>query len=327
MQIVVTGAAGFIGFHLSNNFLDQGFEVTGIDNLTDYYDVGLKKARLEQLNRRKGFSFRKIDLAIQKESENFFSQANADYVFHLAAQAGVRYSITHPHSYIASNIAAFLNVLEGCRHTSVKHLFYASSSSVYGEDSKSPFSVEIPADKPVSFYAATKRANELMAYSYNQLYSIPMTGLRFFTVYGPWGRPDMAYFKFTQLISAGSEIDVYNNGKMERDFTYIDDVIRAVDALFKASTKPSADEGADYKIYNIGRGNPTKLSEFIEAIEKALGKKARKRLLPMQMGDVTRTYADVSELHKATGFVPSVSVEVGISNFVQWYAEYYKLAD
>ena len=333
MNILVTGAAGFIGFHLSRRLLEEGSHVTGLDSLNDYYDVKLKKARLSQLEGRAGFDFIKLDLADREEMEKLFSEKSFDYVVNLAAQAGVRYSLVNPHAYTESNISGFLNVLEGCRHTGVKHLVYASSSSVYGANTEMPFSVHHNVDHPVSLYAASKKANELMAHSYSSLYKLPSTGLRFFTVYGPWGRPDMALFLFTKAILEGRPIDVFNHGKMKRDFTYIDDIIEGVvrvirnipvpDPKWSGDDPDSATSYAPYKLYNIGNNNPVELVRFIEVIEEALGKKAEKNLLPMQPGDIPATYADVDDLIKDADFKPATPIEEGVRRFVEWYIDYY----
>lgn len=316
-RVLVTGAAGFIGSHLSRALLKQGYQVFGLDNLNDYYDVQLKKDRLKWFDDEPNFQCVQLDLADREGMANLFTEHHFDVVVNLAAQAGVRYSIDHPHAYADSNLVGFLNVLEGCRAQKVKHLLYASSSSVYGENKKIPFAVEDRVDHPISLYAATKKSNELMAHAYAHLYGISMTGLRFFTVYGPWGRPDMAYFSFTKAISEGKAIDVYNNGEMQRDFTYIDDVVEAVTRLV-ARVPDSA-----YKIYNIGNHSPETLMDFIESIEHALGKEAEKNYLPMQAGDVPATYADVEDLMKDVNFKPDTSMQQGIQNFVDWYRNYY----
>jgi len=329
MTVLVTGAAGFIGFHLSRRLLQDGIQVVGLDNLNPYYDVRLKEARLNQLVSDPDFRFEKISLEDRPAMEALFSGNRFEIVVNLAAQAGVRYSLTHPHSYVQSNVVGFLNVLEGCRHGGVKHLVFASSSSVYGLNTKTPFSPHDVADHPVSLYAATKRANELMAHSYAHLYGLPCTGLRFFTVYGPWGRPDMALFKFTKAILAGEPIDLYNNGDMIRDFTYIDDIIEGVvrilkkppspDPTFDAARPDPCRSSAPFAVYNIGNNNPVRLMDFVEAIEAALGKKAAKRLLPMQAGDVGATFAEVADLMELTNFRPGTPVEKGIGEFVSWY--------
>jgi UDP-glucuronate 4-epimerase len=334
-RIIVTGAAGFIGFHVASRLCDEGAEVLGIDNQNAYYDVALKEARLAVLRRSETFTFRKLDLADGAEFADEMRQFRPNAVIHLAAQAGVRYSIDHPQAYVDSNVTGFLNVLEACRHNPVPHLIYASSSSVYGANGKTPFSEHDIADHPVSLYAATKRANELMAHTYAHLYGIRATGLRFFTVYGPWGRPDMAYFKFTQAIAEGRPIDVYNNGEMQRDFTYIDDVVDAIVALIDhpPSSNPNFDPqrpdpataSAPHRIYNIGNHTPVPLSRFIEAIETALGRRAERRLLPMQPGDVPATYAAVDDLASAVGFAPRTPIEDGIRRFVEWYRAFYAI--
>jgi UDP-glucuronate 4-epimerase len=332
-KILVTGAAGFIGFHVATRLLNREDQVVGLDNLNDYYDVNLKKARLAKLSDRAGFSFHKLDLADREGMHNLFQQERFDYVIHLAAQAGVRYSLTNPHAYIDSNLVGFINVLEGCRHAAVKHLVYASSSSVYGANTQMPFSIHHNIDHPVSLYAATKKANELMAHTYSHLYKLPTTGLRFFTVYGPWGRPDMAMFLFTKAILAGKPIDVFNYGKMRRDFTYIDDIVEGVVRVTDHTAQPnpewSSDEpdcgtsAAPYRVYNIGNNNPVELEYVIEVIEKKLGKKAQRNLLPIQPGDVPATYADVDDLMKDVGFHPATPIEDGISRFIDWYADHY----
>lgn len=333
--ILITGAAGFIGFHLSKILCQSGYKVTGIDNLNDYYDVNLKQSRLDILLKEENFSFHKVDMCDRNLMEELFQKHEFQYVVNLAAQAGVRYSLTNPRAYIESNIDGFLNILEGCRHNKVKHLIYASSSSVYGANTKMPFSVEDNVDHPVSLYAATKKSNELMAHTYSHLYVIPTTGLRFFTVYGPFGRPDMALFLFTKAIIEGKPIDVFNYGKMRRDFTYVDDIVEGIVRLIPNvpsgnpdwnSAQPSpADSYAPYKIYNIGNNQPVELMEFIEAIENALGKKAVKNLLPIQPGDVPATYADVDALINDVNFKPSTAIASGIQNFVDWYLDYYKI--
>ncbi|MFQ5964057.1 MAG: NAD-dependent epimerase [Candidatus Scalinduaceae bacterium] len=333
MNYLVTGAAGFIGFHLSKRLLERGNNVIGIDNLNAYYDVNLKKARLRKLEGKPGFSFQKLDLSDRKGIEKFFSENQFDYVINLGAQAGVRYSLTNPHAYIDGNIVGFLNILEGCRHNGVKHLVFASSSSVYGANTKMPFSVHHNVDHPISLYAATKKANELMAHTYSSLYNLPCTGLRFFTVYGPWGRPDMALFLFTKAILENRPIDVFNYGRMRRDFTYIDDIIEGVIRVIDKIPEPnpnwnglnpdSATSYAPYKLYNIGNNNPVKLMKFIEVLESCLGKNAEKNLLPIQLGDVPATYADVDDLIVDVGFKPATPIEEGIKKFIEWYLEYY----
>ncbi|MBD2517764.1 NAD-dependent epimerase [Nostoc sp. FACHB-973] len=336
VKVLVTGAAGFIGFHLSQRLLTRGDEVVGLDNLNDYYDVFLKKDRLAQLQERPGFSFYQLDLADSVAIAELFAEQRFDVVVNLAAQAGVRYSIKNPHAYINSNLVGFINILEGCRHSGVQHLVFASSSSVYGANTKMPFSVHDNVDHPVSLYAATKKANELMAHSYSHLYGLPTTGLRFFTVYGPWGRPDMALFLFTKAILAKQPIDVFNYGKMRRDFTYIDDIVEGVVRVMDKIPEPNIawsgntpDPGtskAAYKIYNIGNNQPVELMRFIEVLEDCLGIKAQKNLLPLQPGDVPVTYADVDDLVKDVGFRPSTPIEVGIERFVAWYSSYYQKA-
>jgi len=316
MKILVTGAAGFIGAHVSQALLRAEHTVVGIDNLNGYYDVQLKHDRLQWFDDALSFIFIKLDLADRDGMEQLFAEHRFDVVINLAAQAGVRYSIDHPHAYADSNLTGFLHVLEGCRQGGVKHLLFASSSSVYGENKKVPFAVEDRVDNPISLYAATKKSNELMAHAYAHLYDFKVTGLRFFTVYGPWGRPDMAYFKFTKAITENTTIDVYNHGKMQRDFTYIDDVVEAVTRLTKQVPKH------DYKIYNIGNHSPETLENFIAAIEQAMGKKADKNYLPMQAGDVPATYADVQDLMQDVGFKPSTPLQEGIGKFVAWYKDY-----
>ncbi len=326
MRVLVTGVAGFIGYHLAQRLVKEGVEVIGIDNLNDYYDVNLKKARLAQLDSQPGFTFEFLELSDRLEVAKLFQNYTFDYVVNLAAQAGVRYSLQNPWVYIDSNVTGFVNLLEGCRQSQIKHLVFASSSSVYGINTKVPFAVNDNVDHPISLYAATKKANELIAHTYSHLYHIPTTGLRFFTVYGPWGRPDMAYFKFVKAIQQGKPIDVYNFGKMQRDFTYIDDVVEGVFRVMLKPPQPKianvANSHAPYRLYNIGNNNPVELMTFIEVIEKALGKKAVKNLLPMQPGDVPATYADVDDLMRDVGFKPSTPLEQGINCFVQWYQEY-----
>jgi UDP-glucuronate 4-epimerase len=336
-NILVTGAAGFIGFHLCNRLLGDGNDVVGIDNINDYYDVNLKHARIAILQKHSNFTFYKIDIADLHPMEDLFAnqRENAfDLVINLAAQPGVRYSLKNPHAYIRSNIVGFTNILECCRHSKVKHLVFASSSSIYGMNQKIPFSVSDNVDHPVSLYAATKKANELMAHTYAHLYELPCTGLRFFTVYGPWGRPDMAYFSFTKAIMEGTPIDVFNYGKMKRDFTYIDDIIeglvRVMDKIPRSNPewdRKNPDPGssyAPYKLYNIGNHNPVELIKFIEVLENNIGKKAQKNMLPMQPGDVPTTYADADDLMNDVGFKPATPLEEGIKKFVQWYKGYYK---
>ena len=333
MHVLVTGAAGFIGAALSAALLERGDRVVGVDSLNDYYDVSLKRARLARLTALPGFEFLQLDVAGREGVAALFSRHRFDAVAHLAAQAGVRYSIDHPHAYADANLVGFLNVLEGCRHAKVGHLVFASSSSVYGASVRTPFSENHSVDHPISLYAATKKANELMAHTYAHLYGLPCTGLRFFTVYGPWGRPDMAYFKFTRGILAGEPIPVYNRGEMARDFTYIDDIVEGVMRVLDRPAAPDPDwdpahpavasSTAPYRIYNIGNNRPVKLMEFIGTLEKCLGRKAVLDLLPMQPGDVPSTAADISALGKATGFAPSTPVETGLARFVAWYHEYY----
>ena len=319
---LITGGAGFIGFFLSKALLEKGAEVVGIDNLNDYYEVSLKEARLEILGKFPNYHFVKGDISDKETVFRVFQEYAPQIAVNLAAQAGVRYSIDNPDAYIQSNMIGFFNILEACRHFPVEHLIFASSSSVYGGNKKVPFSVEDQVDKPVSLYAATKKSNELMAYAYSKLYQIPLTGLRFFTVYGPMGRPDMAYFKFAKKIMAGEPIQIYNNGDMLRDFTYIDDIVTGVENIL--CNPPAKDEnGAAYKIYNIGNNKPEKLMDYIAVLEKCLGREAKKEYLPMQPGDVYETYADVSELMKDYGFKPSTSIEEGLSRFTEWFLGYY----
>ncbi|HEY9874067.1 MAG TPA: NAD-dependent epimerase [Candidatus Obscuribacterales bacterium] len=335
VKVLVTGVAGFIGFNLSQRLLARGDEVIGLDNINDYYDVTLKKDRLAQLEGKSGFSFHKLELADREGIAQLFTTQSFDVVVNLAAQAGVRYSLKNPHAYIDSNIVGFTNILEGCRHSGVKHLVFASSSSVYGANTKMPFSVHDNVDHPVSLYAASKKANELMAHTYSHLYNLPTTGLRFFTVYGPWGRPDMALFLFTKAILAGQPIDVFNYGKMRRDFTYIDDIVEGVVRVIDKIPEPNPtwsgdvpDPGtskAPYKIYNIGNNQPVELMHFIETLENCLGRKAEKNMLPIQLGDVPETYANVDDLIRDVGFKPNTPIEVGIERFVAWYRSYYKL--
>ena len=334
-RVLVTGAAGFIGFYVSKRLMEHGDEVVGLDNLNDYYDVDLKKARLAQLEGKRGFRFVPAALEDRSGISGLFREERVDKVINLAAQAGVRYSLVNPYAYVDSNLVGFINILEGCRHHHVKHLVFASSSSVYGANTKMPFSIHHNVDHPVSLYAATKKANELMAHTYSHLYNLPCTGLRFFTVYGPWGRPDMALFLFTKAIMEDRPIDVYNYGKMQRDFTYIDDivegVVRIADKIPQSNPEWSGDlpdpgtSPAPYRIYNIGNNNPVELMRFIEVLEEALGKKAKKNLLPIQPGDVPATYADVADLMRDIGFKPSTSIEEGIKRFVEWYKGYYRL--
>lgn len=332
--ILVTGAAGFIGFHLSTRLLERGDTVIGLDNLNDYYDVSLKQSRLDLLQQQPNFSFVKMNIADRDAMAKLFQQQKFDVVVNLAAQAGVRYSLENPHAYIESNLIGFCNVLEGCRHQGVANLVYASTSSVYGANTAQPFSEHEVASHQIALYGATKKANEVMAHSYAHLYNLPCTGLRFFTVYGPWGRPDMALFKFTKNILAGLPIDVYNQGDMVRDFTYVDDIVSGIVHVVDKPATPNKDWNsadpdpassyAPFRIYNIGNNHPVQLNEFIEAIEQALGKKAERTLLPMQDGDVPSTYADVSDLERDFGFKPKTSVQDGINAFIQWYREYYR---
>jgi UDP-glucuronate 4-epimerase len=323
MKILVTGAAGFIGFHTAKRLCRDGHQVIGIDNLNSYYSVELKQARLAQLATWRNFQFQWLDVADKQALSALFAEQSFDQVIHLAAQAGVRYSIDHPDVYAQSNLVGFLNVLEACRARRPAHLIYASSSSVYGLNDRLPYTTTDPVDQPVSFYAATKRANELMAHAYAHLYGIPITGLRFFTVYGPWGRPDMAPFKFTDAILKGRPIDVYNDGAMSRDFTYIDDI---VEGLVRLLPLPPTDQaGVPNKVYNIGAGAPVKLLQFIECIEEALGVRAIKNFMPLQSGDVVNTWADTRELEERVGFRPQVAVPVGVQSFVHWYRDYYRV--
>ena len=336
MKVLVTGAAGFIGSTLSHALLDRGDEVVGIDNLNDYYDVRLKQARLDRLRPRKGFAFQKLDIVERKPMADLFAAAKFDAVMHLAAQAGVRYSIENPSAYTDANIVGFLHILEGCRHSRVGHLVFASSSSVYGANTRLPFSEHDNVDHPVSLYAATKKANELMAHSYASLYGLPCTGLRFFTVYGPWGRPDMALFKFTEGILAGRPIPVFNRGDMVRDFTYVDDIVEGLVRVIGQPAAPAAgwsgerpDPATSYapwRIFNIGNNRPVKLMRYIEVLEQCLGKKAQLELLPMQAGDVPATCADTGELQSAVGYKPQTPVEVGVKRFAEWYQAYYREA-
>jgi len=335
MKYLITGAAGFIGSRCSELLCQQGHQVIGVDNLNDYYDVNLKLARLENTKKSELFTFIELDLAGRDAVAKLFSEHQFDRVIHLAAQAGVRYSIDNPMAYADSNLTGFLTVLEGCRNNKVKHLVYASSSSVYGLNNKTPFSTSDSIDHPISLYAASKKSNELMAHTYSHLYGVPTTGLRFFTVYGPWGRPDMALFKFTKAIIAGEEIDVYNNGDMLRDFTYIDDIVAGVlqiqnvvptpDAEWKVETGSPATSSAPYRVYNIGHGSPVKLMDYIEALEDSLGIKAKKNFMPMQPGDVYATYADTQDLFEATGYTSKVKVKEGVKAFVDWYRDFYKV--
>ncbi|PML06742.1 protein CapI [Vibrio breoganii] len=334
MKYLVTGAAGFIGSAVVERLTDAGHEVVGIDNMNDYYQVSLKEDRLTRIVHDK-FVFKNLDLADREGIATLFAEEQFDKVIHLAAQAGVRYSIDNPLAYADSNLVGHLTILEGCRHHKIKHLVYASSSSVYGLNKKMPFDTADSVDHPISLYAATKKSNELMAHTYSHLYGVPTTGLRFFTVYGPWGRPDMALFKFTKAIMNGDEIDVYNNGDMQRDFTYIDDIVEGIiriqDVVPEANNDWSVEEGspatssAPYRVYNIGHGSPVKLMEYIEALEDALGIEAKKNFMPMQPGDVYATYADTEDLFKATGYKPQVKVKEGVKAFADWYKAYYEL--
>jgi len=332
---LVTGVAGFIGYHLAARLLDEGRQVVGIDNFSDYYDVGLKRARLEKLRGRNGFSFEELDIADDAGLRALFDKHHFELVFNMAAQPGVRYSLINPQAYVKSNIEGFVNILEACRHNDVKHLVFASSSSVYGAVTAMPFSVHQNVDHPVSLYAATKKADELLAHSYSHLFRLPTTGLRFFTVYGPWGRPDMAVFSFTKSILAGEPIDVFNNGEMQRDFTYIDDIVEAVvrvgdrpaapDPKWTGDDPDPAGSSAPYRIFNIGNHSPVKLMRLIEVLEEKIGKKAIKRMAPMQPGDVLATYADVDDLARAVDFAPRTSIETGIERFVAWYRDFYRV--
>jgi UDP-glucuronate 4-epimerase len=333
-SILVTGAAGFIGFHLSVKLCKLGYAVTGMDNLNDYYEVTLKHSRLNQLKQLPDFTFQQLELTDKNGIDSLFKQGNFKYVVNLAAQAGVRYSLTNPHAYLESNLHGFLNILEACRHNKTEHLIYASSSSVYGANKIMPFSVHHNVDHPISLYAATKKSNELMAHTYSALYNLPTTGLRFFTVYGPYGRPDMALFIFTKAILDGNPIEVYNQGKMRRDFTYVDDIVEGIARLVPNIPTPNASWSgerpdpatsfAPYRLYNIGNNKPVELLRFIEVIEEKLGKKAIKNLLPLQEGDVPETFADVDDLIRDVGFKPATSIEDGIGKFIDWYKEYYK---
>ena len=335
MKVLVTGSAGFIGSHVSHRLLDRGDEVVGIDDLNDYYEVSLKEARLARLLPHQNFTDIRLDIADQKGMETVFAEHQPQRVVHLAAQAGVRYSIENPHAYVSANLVGHMNILEGCRHQQIEHLVYASSSSVYGANEAMPFSVHDNIDHPLSLYAATKKSNELMSHTYSSLYNLPTTGLRFFTVYGPWGRPDMALFIFTRKILAGEPIDVFNYGKHRRDFTYVDDIvegiIRTLDNIATPNTQWSGQEPdpgtskAPYRIYNIGSNNPIELSRYIEILEDCLGKKAERNLLPLQPGDVPATFADVGALIEDVGYKPATTVEEGIKNFVAWYKDYYQV--
>lgn len=335
-RVLVTGAAGFIGYHLSSKLMENEYRVIGVDNLNDYYDVTLKEARLAQLFKNEGqFDFHKMDLGDTNAVHDLFQEVEPDVVVNLAAQAGVRYSLENPQAYVNSNVVGFLNILEGCRHNEIKHLIYASSSSVYGANTKMPFSVHHNVDHPLSLYAATKKANELMAHSYSHLYGIPVTGLRFFTVYGPWGRPDMALFLFTKAILEEKPIKVFNHGKMWRDFTYIDDIVEPLvrlipripegNSTWSGAAPDPATSIAPYRLYNIGNNSPVELMYLIEVLEDCLGKKAMKKFLPMQPGDVPATYADVDDLAQDVGFKPDTPIEAGVKRFVDWYRSFYKV--
>lgn len=334
-KVLITGAAGFIGFHLTQKLTSLGYAVIGYDNLNDYYDVNLKRSRLAILQNISSFHFYEGDLTDRNKVYDLFVSHEFDFVVNLAAQAGVRYSLTNPHAYLESNLHGFLNILEACRHNHIKHLVYASSSSVYGANKKMPFSVHNNVDHPISLYAASKKSNELMAHTYSALYNLPTTGLRFFTVYGPYGRPDMALFIFTKAILEGKPIDIYNYGKMKRDFTYVDDIVEGITRLIPTVPEPDknwngltpdpASSFAPYRIYNIGNNQPVELMAFVEAIEEKLGIKANKNLLPLQEGDVPETYADVQALMDAVDFKPNTSIKQGISNFIDWYKAYYKI--
>jgi len=334
-KILVTGSAGFIGFHLTRKLLDNNITVVGLDNLNPYYDPDLKKARLKKLTAYDSYTHINLDLSDRIGMEDLFENYSFDAVVNLAAQAGVRYSLKNPHSYVDTNIVGFVNLLEGCRHSGVKHLIFASSSSVYGANTKMPFSVHHNVDHPVSLYAASKKSNELMAHTYAHLFGLPVTGLRFFTVYGPWGRPDMALFLFTRAILQDRPIEVFNHGKMVRDFTYIDDIVEGVyrvilrvpesDITWDSNNPDPATGNCPYKIYNIGNNNKVDLLRYIEVLEECLGKKAVKNFMPIQLGDVPATYADVSDLEKDVGFKPDTPIEEGIKRFVEWYKEYYKV--
>jgi UDP-glucuronate 4-epimerase len=334
-SVLVTGAAGFIGYHLCQKLFTLGYQVTGIDNLNDYYDVNLKLARLDVLKGNKSFDFKQIDLTDKAGIDGLFSERKFNYVINLAAQAGVRYSLINPYAYLESNLRGFLNILEAGRHFKTEHLIYASSSSVYGANKKMPFSVHHNVDHPISLYAASKKSNELMAHTYSALYNLPTTGLRFFTVYGPFGRPDMALFLFTKAILEGKPIDVFNHGKMRRDFTYVDDIVESIARLLPKVATPNtswsgmqpdpATSFAPYRVFNIGNNQPVELIRFIEVIEEKVGKKAIKNLMPIQDGDVPETFADVDDLMKEVDFKPATSIEVGVGNFVDWYRAYYKV--
>jgi UDP-glucuronate 4-epimerase len=333
-RILVTGAAGFIGYHVAGRLLARGDIVIGLDNVNDYYDVRLKHARLARLQGQSGFSFHRLDLSDRDGIARVFADDRPQRVVHLAAQAGVRFSLTNPHAYLDSNLVGFLNILEGCRHNGVEHLVYASSSSVYGANTTMPFSVHQNVDHPISLYAATKKANELMAHTYAHLFGLPCTGLRLFTVYGPWGRPDMALFLFTRAILEGRPIDVFNRGSMRRDFTYVDDIVEGVVRTLDHTATPNPDWSGDnpdpatsrapYRLYNIGNNNPVELMDLIETLERALGKKVERKLLPIQPGDVPATCADIDDLSRDIGFRPATPIEFGVQRFVDWYREFYR---
>lgn len=335
MKVLITGAAGFIGYSLSKELLTRGYDIIGVDNMNNYYEVSLKNARLSNLKTVDAFKFFQFNIEDRDKVKRLFANNQVDVVINLAAQAGVRYSLENPHTYIDSNIVGFMNILEACRYNKVQQLIYASSSSVYGANTSLPFSVHDNIDHPLSLYAATKKANELMAHTYSSLYGLPTTGLRFFTVYGPWGRPDMALFKFTKNIIEGNQIDVYNNGEMMRDFTYVDDIVEAISRLVEKKAIPNPkwsgkrpDPGssyAPYKIYNIGNNNPVNLLDFIEVIEEKVGRKAIKNYMPLQAGDVLATYADVEDLYRDIDFRPQTSIKDGVGKFVDWYIDYYKI--
>ncbi len=335
MKYLVTGAAGFIGFHVAKQLCSQGHQVIGIDNINDYYDVNLKLARLTQLQSLAQFTFNQLDLSDREGIAELFSKEKFTRVIHLGAQAGVRYSIDNPMAYADANLIGHLTILEGCRNHQIEHLVYASSSSIYGLNNKTPFATSDRVDHPISLYAATKKSNELMSHTYSHLYDIPTTGLRFFTVYGPWGRPDMALFKFTKAIIAGDPIDIYNHGDMRRDFTYIDDIVEGIlriqdiipqkNPLWQVESDSASMSSAPYKIFNIGNGNPVKLLDFVESLESSLALKAQKNFMPMQAGDVYQTYADVKDLFAITNYKPSISVPEGVERFVRWYKEFYQI--
>ena len=336
MRYLVTGTAGFIGYHVAERLLARGDEVLGLDNVNDYYDVRLKHARMARLEGKAAYDFVKLDVYDREGMERVFAERKPEVVIHLAAQAGVRYSLTNPHAYVQSNLAGFMNILEGCRHQKVRHLVYASSSSVYGGNTHQPFSIHDNIDHPVSLYAASKKANELMAHTYSHLYGIPTTGLRFFTVYGPWGRPDMAMFLFTKAILEGQPIDVFNHGKMRRDFTYIDDIVEGIvrtadhvavpNPEYSSDTPDPGTSSAPYRVYNIGNDNPVELMDMIGVLEGVLGRTAEKRMLPLQAGDVPATWANVDDLTRDVGFKPATPIEEGIRRFVTWYKEFYRIA-